>query len=329
MPEPRPVALVGDLLATQAKAQGAAAILVDASVRDVEELAELGLPIWARWVRVGARQGRRRARSASPCASAARRSARATCSCSTPTASRSSRHERVDEVLEASRERAERERVKREKLAGGRAVLRPRRPARESRRHDDEPIHDLAHIAHAELLTPFPDESLRFFVELFGMQIEHREGQSVFLRGWGEYQPYGLKLTESELPGLGHTALRAWSPAALERRVAAIEATRVRHRLERRRPRARARLRVPRSRRPPVRALLRAGPLRAARAAAPAPEERAPAPRRPRARRSSGSITSTCWPPTSPPTGGSRPSSSATGPTSRSSTTTARSRAPG
>ena len=57
------------------------------------------------------------------------------------------------------------------------------------------------------------------------MQIEHREGQSVFLRGWGEYQPYGLKLTESELPGLGHTALRAWSPSALERRVAAIEAS--------------------------------------------------------------------------------------------------------
>ena len=52
MPEPRPVALVGDLLATQAKVHGAAAVLVDASVRDVEELAELGLPIWARWVRV-------------------------------------------------------------------------------------------------------------------------------------------------------------------------------------------------------------------------------------------------------------------------------------
>ncbi|MBV9415010.1 MAG: hypothetical protein JO363_08545, partial [Solirubrobacterales bacterium] len=86
-----------------------------------------------------------------------------------------------------------------------------------------EPIHDLAHIAHAELLTPFPDESLRFFVDLFGMEIEHREGQSVFLRGWGEYQPYGLKLTESELPGLGHTGIRAWSPEALERRVQAIE----------------------------------------------------------------------------------------------------------
>src|ERR1700744_280308 len=52
MPEPRPVALVGDLLATQAAAQGAAGMLIDASVRDVEELVELGLPIWARWVRV-------------------------------------------------------------------------------------------------------------------------------------------------------------------------------------------------------------------------------------------------------------------------------------
>ena len=56
-PEPRPVALVGDLLATQAKHAGAAAILVDASIRDSEELAEMGLPIWARWVRVkGARK---------------------------------------------------------------------------------------------------------------------------------------------------------------------------------------------------------------------------------------------------------------------------------
>ena len=52
MPEPAPVALVGDLLATQAKVHGAAAILVDASVRDLEELVELGLPIWARYVRI-------------------------------------------------------------------------------------------------------------------------------------------------------------------------------------------------------------------------------------------------------------------------------------
>jgi 4-hydroxy-4-methyl-2-oxoglutarate aldolase len=52
MPEPAPVAIVGELLATQAERRGAAALLVDAAVRDVEELRELGLPVWARWVRV-------------------------------------------------------------------------------------------------------------------------------------------------------------------------------------------------------------------------------------------------------------------------------------
>jgi 4-hydroxy-4-methyl-2-oxoglutarate aldolase len=52
MPEPRPIALVGDLLATQALARGAAGMLIDASVRDLEELRELGLPIWASWIRV-------------------------------------------------------------------------------------------------------------------------------------------------------------------------------------------------------------------------------------------------------------------------------------
>jgi 4-hydroxy-4-methyl-2-oxoglutarate aldolase len=52
MPEPAPVALVGELLATQVKMRGAAAILVNAAVRDVEELVKLGLPIWAHFVRV-------------------------------------------------------------------------------------------------------------------------------------------------------------------------------------------------------------------------------------------------------------------------------------
>lgn len=52
MPEPEPVALVGELLATQALVHQVAVLLIDASVRDTEELRSLGLPIWARWVRV-------------------------------------------------------------------------------------------------------------------------------------------------------------------------------------------------------------------------------------------------------------------------------------
>jgi 4-hydroxy-4-methyl-2-oxoglutarate aldolase len=52
MPEPTAVALVGELLMTQVAHRRAAAVLVDAAVRDVEELAEIGLPVWARWVRI-------------------------------------------------------------------------------------------------------------------------------------------------------------------------------------------------------------------------------------------------------------------------------------
>jgi len=51
MPEPSAVALIGELLVTQVKVRGAAGILVDAAVRDAEELVELGLPIWTRFVR--------------------------------------------------------------------------------------------------------------------------------------------------------------------------------------------------------------------------------------------------------------------------------------
>lgn len=50
-PDPSPVALIGDLLATQALGQGVAAMLVDGAVRDLDELRALGLPIWARHVR--------------------------------------------------------------------------------------------------------------------------------------------------------------------------------------------------------------------------------------------------------------------------------------
>lgn len=86
-------------------------------------------------------------------------------------------------------------------------------------------IRDLAHISHAELLTPVLEETVRFFVDLAGMEIEAREGTSVYLRGWGDYERYGLQLTESSLPGLGHLGIRTWSREALLRRVAVIEST--------------------------------------------------------------------------------------------------------
>jgi catechol 2,3-dioxygenase len=83
---------------------------------------------------------------------------------------------------------------------------------------------EIAHLGPVELLTPKGEESLRFFVDVMGMEIEHEEGASAYLRGWGDYQPWSLKLTEAETSGLGYLGLRAWSPKALERRVAAVEA---------------------------------------------------------------------------------------------------------
>ena len=50
MPEPRPVAVVGEILALFAKTNGAVGLMIDAAVRDVDELAEVGLPVWARWI---------------------------------------------------------------------------------------------------------------------------------------------------------------------------------------------------------------------------------------------------------------------------------------
>ena len=113
------MALVGDLLATQAKAHGAAAILVDASVRDVEELAELGLPIWARWVRVRGAAKDVAGTLGEPVmvGGATIRNGDVLVLDADGVAVVES--ERVDEVLEASRERAEREVVKRGKLQGG------------------------------------------------------------------------------------------------------------------------------------------------------------------------------------------------------------------
>ncbi len=37
-----------------------------------------------------------------------------------------------------------------------------------------EPIFDLAHLGHMEMLTPKPEESERFFVEVMGMNAASR-----------------------------------------------------------------------------------------------------------------------------------------------------------
>ncbi len=89
----------------------------------------------------------------------------------------------------------------------------------------EEPIYDVAHLAHVELLTPTLEESRKFFVNIMGMVESGRESDSVYLRGWDDYEHHSLQLTAAAQPGIGHYALRASSPQALQRRVTVLENT--------------------------------------------------------------------------------------------------------
>jgi catechol 2,3-dioxygenase len=87
-----------------------------------------------------------------------------------------------------------------------------------------EPCYDIAHLGHVELLTDRFEESLDFFVNVYGLSESGRDAGSAYLRGFDDYEFHSLKLTRSDATGVGHVAYRASSPAALERRAAAIEA---------------------------------------------------------------------------------------------------------
>ena len=70
---------------------------------------------------------------------------------------------------------------------------------------------DLAHLGHVELLTPRPERSLDFFVRAMGLTVSDTVGDSVYLRGWDDYERHTLKLTASSTNGLRHFAFRTAS----------------------------------------------------------------------------------------------------------------------
>lgn len=88
-----------------------------------------------------------------------------------------------------------------------------------------EPCFDIAHLAHVEMLTDRFDESLDFFTRIYGLKLSGMDEGSAYLRAWDDYEHCSLKLTRADTTGVGHVAYRASSPAALARRVAAIEAS--------------------------------------------------------------------------------------------------------
>ena len=117
--EPAPVALVGDLLATQAQAQGVVGILVDGAVRDLDELAAIGLPIWARFVRAqGATKGEV-GKLDVPVVIGGTQIRPGDLVVMDCDGAMALPHERVDEVLPLAIERAKREEAMRQRYAAG------------------------------------------------------------------------------------------------------------------------------------------------------------------------------------------------------------------
>ena len=86
-----------------------------------------------------------------------------------------------------------------------------------------EPNLDIAHLGHLELLTPSFDKSARFFIDVMGMTQSGEKGDSIYLRGYDDYERYTLKLTASKTNGMAHVAYRTRSAQALERRAAALK----------------------------------------------------------------------------------------------------------
>ena len=82
---------------------------------------------------------------------------------------------------------------------------------------------DLAHLGHVEMLTDRFDESLDFFLRVFGLKLSGRDETSAYLRAWDDYEFHSLKLTRSDTTGMAHCGYRTSSEAALHRRVKVIE----------------------------------------------------------------------------------------------------------
>ena len=119
MPKPSPVALIGELLATQVKVREAAGILLDASVRDVNELVELGLPIWTRFVRVRGATKTKIGELNGTVTVGGTQIAPGDILVLDADGGVCVRRERVDEVLKASEERLAKENALRKKLLAG------------------------------------------------------------------------------------------------------------------------------------------------------------------------------------------------------------------
>lgn len=70
----------------------------------------------------------------------------------------------------------------------------------------------LSQLAHVELLSPKPEETVAWMKKVFGLEETTRQGQSVYLRGWAEWLHSSLIVTEAPESGAGRIGWRTYGP---------------------------------------------------------------------------------------------------------------------
>lgn len=82
-----------------------------------------------------------------------------------------------------------------------------------------EPMHELAHLGVHCLATPDPGRTVRYFVDQLGMDVVDAADDATYLRAYGDYETWTLKVLASDQAGAAWVSWRMASPQALHRRI--------------------------------------------------------------------------------------------------------------
>jgi catechol 2,3-dioxygenase len=82
----------------------------------------------------------------------------------------------------------------------------------------------LSQLAHVELVSPRAAETVAFLSDVLGLETTDEVGNSVFMRGWGDWLHHSVIVTEGPGPTLEHVGWRTEGPGELQQAAAKLEA---------------------------------------------------------------------------------------------------------
>ena len=81
----------------------------------------------------------------------------------------------------------------------------------------------VAKLGHVALVTPDLERSTWFFRDIVGLEETDRDGDTVYLGAWGDFEHHSLSLTAGEEAWMDHVGWRASSPEAVDATAALLE----------------------------------------------------------------------------------------------------------